>query len=640
MKKQNMVQNMLCILLCFSVILSITPICVCAETASLEVSRITTLQTPEAAYYGREALSKLENATALLYAYDQIAAGVENAEEAISVYDGVNPISHAEVLTVLDAYRRDYAHHFWLDNGFVLTSYPNTILSIKPSYLMTGTELAAAKETFEQKVTEVLSGIDSSMSEYEKELYLHDTLAQIATYQEGTNAHNAYGALVEGITVCEGYAEALQYLLQRAGIQSFIMLGSSVNPSTGTGEGHAWNVVRIDGEYYHVDLTWDDQDSDLYHAYFNQTDTVMSEDHAIKVTDYALPACTSKTAQYFTGKDTYLDNYTAAKVGSLLIQNDLKVHVYVPGSVSDFISWYQTNITNVAVAAGISESFSFGYSQLGHEVVIRIVGMTAAVTTNGNTKAYSTLTKAIQKAGEGATLRLLADTAESATISASVTLDLNGFDIAGDVTAANMAVYDSQTDDYIVTNGNGYGKIAGTVTGVTPLVGYVAITESDGTSFHKVDLAIKSLTLKAGPVGLYYTGRFLCDEVVARNTTCGIVLSTENATPVADGSDASCLYTTTENSVLLKNIMSEDNTVSANRANARTLIYGRAYMQLSDGTFLYSDVRTANLQTMVETVDAKAWDALSADQKNTLVEMYQAYSEEMSPWNISNLNAY
>lgn len=323
-------------------------------------------------YYGRTALSALPNATALLYAYDQLAAGVEVSASSITVYNGTDPLTLAELQTVLDAYRRDYTYHFWLDNGYSYYSNSTTVTKIVPKYLLSGTALETARAAFDSKAETLLSGITDSMSEYEKALYLHDALAGIVTYQSGTYAHTAYGALVEGTAVCDGYSEALQYLLQQAGIQSFIAIGDSNVPSSGTLVGHAWNYVRIDGAYYHTDLTWDDQDETIYHAYFNQTDAVILEDHLIDTTAYALPTCNSTAAQYFTGKDTYLDTYTTDLVGQLLKENGMNVHVYIPGSVDDFLSWYQSNAGTIGRTAGITGGFSYGYSHLGRELALRL----------------------------------------------------------------------------------------------------------------------------------------------------------------------------------------------------------------------------------------------------------------------------
>ena len=198
-------------------------------------------------------------------------------------------------------------------------------------------------------------------------------------------------------------------------------------------------------------------------------------------------------------------------------------------------------------------------------------------------------------------------------------------------------IYDSQTDDYTVSNGNGYGVITGTVTGASTADGYIKVIDG-GTSYHKVDVALDKLVLKSAQAGLYYTGSFLFDEIVAESLQAyGVAISTENELPVADDTDSASLYTTSGNSVLVKNIMSAGNTASANNANANKPVYARAYLKLADGTLLYSEAKTSNLKTMVEAVDAGVWSKLSQTQKAALTALYQTYSTAMSTWDIPNL---
>lgn len=327
---------------------------------------------PEKDLYGREALKGLSNAGVLVYAYDQIAAGVEQLLEQIAVTDGEHAITVEELQTAMDAYRRDYTHHFWLGNSYSILSQGGEIVAIRPQYLMSGEDLTAAQEEFEAAAQEILLGITPSMDDYAKELYLHDALAKKAAYVDGTNAHNAYGALVEGQTVCEGYAEALQYLLQSAGIQSFIAIGASYNPTTGLGEAHAWNYVRIDGEYYHVDLTWNDQGEEIYHEYFNRSDAAILQDHALTATAYALPTCSSEAKFYFADKDEKISTYTVESVAGFLQENDGKVHLYIEGDASAFLSWYGANIASIAGELGMSGKITYGMSALRNEVVIRL----------------------------------------------------------------------------------------------------------------------------------------------------------------------------------------------------------------------------------------------------------------------------
>lgn len=326
-------------------------------------------------YYGRGALSALPNSKALLYAYDRIVEGIGSASERFSIYNGENPISENELDTVLSAYRSDHTEHFWLDNSvkFSYSTAKQTVMELLPSYLMTGNELEVARGTFAQVVNSILSEMKSGMSEFETELYLHDRLAESVTYIESENAHNAYGAIVEGKAVCEGYAEALQYLLQLSGIQSFIAVGTGTN-SSGATEAHAWNFVRIDGKYYQTDLTWNDHGENIFHAYFNLSDSEMLRDHTLTATAYALPVCDSSDAHYFAVMEGRVDgsNYSVSDVAKRLKNNSLAANFYITGDVQSFINWYYSNIRSIATAAGVSGAFTYGYSSVGREVILTI----------------------------------------------------------------------------------------------------------------------------------------------------------------------------------------------------------------------------------------------------------------------------
>lgn len=356
----------------YRLLLTILAILVLAQMLTPVAFADTTLAEGYDEYYCRTALSALPNSTALLYAYDAIVAGVESSSTEISVYDGVHPLAMSELDAVLDAYRRDHAEHFWFGNSYRISYNGSTILAVIPTYVMEGAALAAARLAFDAAIAEMLTAVDGTMSEFERERILHDRLAARVQYAESANAHNAYGALVEGIAVCEGYAEALQCLLHATGIQSLIAMGSSINPGTGTPEGHAWNVVRIDGNYYHTDLTWNDQDGFLFHAYFNLTDAAIAEDHSVTLSEFALPTCNSTAAQYFAVMGGSLSAYTVGEIATLLRENALAISVHVPGNVASYVAWLGENIRAIATAAGVTDSFSWSTMRLGHELYLQI----------------------------------------------------------------------------------------------------------------------------------------------------------------------------------------------------------------------------------------------------------------------------
>ncbi len=353
---------------CFLLVL-ITLLSVWLASAGVEISASSTTVD----YYGRYALSKEPNSKALLYAYDQIVRGVSVSEDEITVYNGKNPLSADELLMVFEAYTRDHTEHFWLSGSYTYVYNAVTVYSVQLYYTMSGSELVQAQREFENTVSEYLACLDDSMSDFEKELALHDRLAQSVTYTSTANAHNSYGALVEGEAVCEGYAEAFQYLLQRAGIQSFVVTGVYENPDTGKRVNHAWNLVRIDGNYYHADVTWDDQEKHTYHAYFNLTDAAMQEDHIFDTPAYELPACDSTEAQYFNVMGGLQGNtYSANEIADRLKAGDLKTSVYITENMDEFVKWLNQHFSDIAKSLGLLGGYSYRYSHLGREFVLEI----------------------------------------------------------------------------------------------------------------------------------------------------------------------------------------------------------------------------------------------------------------------------
>lgn len=317
-------------------------------------------------YYGRYALSLEKNAEALLYAYDKITECVENSYSEISVYNGKDNISLDEFKMVIDVYRRDRGDHFWLDNGYSYRYSGNTILSYHPKYIMSGKTLESAKKNFENATRDMLSHVNDSMSDFQKALILHDLLAERITYTSSANAHNSYGALVEGKAVCEGYAESYQYLLQRAGIQSFLAIGRGNNAA------HAWNYVLIDGKYYQTDLTWNDQKI-TYHAYFNQTTEVFLKDHSYTSVKYKLPECTATDAMYFNVKGGVIRApYTLEKVAAAIKNSVTGTHLYLPDGSAEFRKWLKTNIWSVQDELGFENWYSYNLSYIGDEVYLAI----------------------------------------------------------------------------------------------------------------------------------------------------------------------------------------------------------------------------------------------------------------------------
>ncbi len=323
-------------------------------------------------YYGRQLLAAMSRSENLLAAYDRIAYGIERGDSRISLDDPRLPLSVADLELVVEYYRRDYPQHFWYTGSYSYRYSGSSVLSIDPDYTLTGSQLEQARENWQAAVEQAVSTLSNARSEYDREKLLHDWLAGRCSYVDGTNAHNAYGALVEGQAVCEGYARAFQYLLYQAGIQSLYVTGSSRNPDTGLAENHGWNIVRIDGKYYHVDLTWNDQSSCLFYAYFNLTDRQIQEDHQLDEYNSPLPSCSSDAANYFVRNGLVISDPTVDRVASLLRQGNGTARIYTTGSTEELWNWFQQNIQAIAQQVGITGRYSYSCYTLGHEILLSI----------------------------------------------------------------------------------------------------------------------------------------------------------------------------------------------------------------------------------------------------------------------------
>ena len=96
----------------------------------------------------------------------------------------------------------------------------------------------------------VIERIPSSYTDLDKFLFLHDYLVTHCKYDMTLSKHNAFNALVEGSSVCQGYSVAYRYLCSLAGLDAKVVSSNELN--------HAWNIVTYNGQYYFVDTTWDD----------------------------------------------------------------------------------------------------------------------------------------------------------------------------------------------------------------------------------------------------------------------------------------------------------------------------------------------------------------------------------------------
>lgn len=124
------------------------------------------------------------------------------------------------------------------------------ILSLYPNYTMSFDEYTEAKEFCERHISGALNLIEGLESEADIALYIHDYLCLNFSYDESLSFDNMYLFLKEGQGTCQGYTYTYMAILRAAGLECTFAASDSM--------AHIWNLVKVDGEWYHVDVTWDD----------------------------------------------------------------------------------------------------------------------------------------------------------------------------------------------------------------------------------------------------------------------------------------------------------------------------------------------------------------------------------------------
>lgn len=225
----------------------------------------------------------------------------------------------------------DHPELFYVD-GYSYTKYTgfgtDTILSFEFSgrYTMEPAEAGRRREQIREAADAVLSGIDPGAGQYEKVKYVYETLILQTDYQlDAPDNQNIYSVLVNHRSVCQGYAKTTQYLLNRLGVECALALGT-----VETGEGHAWNLVKVDGSYYYVDATWGDAsyqlaeegDDDRFdipeinYDYLNVTTEELLRTHTLDDAG-EMPLCADTAANYYVREGALFTGYDREQMQTL-----------------------------------------------------------------------------------------------------------------------------------------------------------------------------------------------------------------------------------------------------------------------------------------------------------------------------------
>lgn len=151
----------------------------------------------------------------------------------------------------------DHPEYFYVE-GYTYTRFTRMEKTVKlefsGTYSVSREEALRRASEIQDAAGEILEGISMEASDYDKVKYVYETVIRGTEYDmNAPDNQNMYSVFAGHFSVCQGYAKAVQYLLNRLGVECTMVTGT-----VDTGEGHAWNLVKVDGQYYYVDATWGD----------------------------------------------------------------------------------------------------------------------------------------------------------------------------------------------------------------------------------------------------------------------------------------------------------------------------------------------------------------------------------------------
>ncbi|MBR7091973.1 MAG: hypothetical protein IKI50_02170 [Clostridia bacterium] len=228
-----------------------------------------------------------------------------------------HPLTDEErVSSLYNSFIRDNPQFFFIGN---LYGYDGNqkLHQLKLTFTMDQQTRALAWQEMERATADFLKDLPAG-DDFERELWIHDKLLLQCEYEQDVevtgdvpakyaDAFSAYGALVGGRAVCEGYARAMLLLLQRAGIPGTLVVGSDKD-----GALHMWNFVTINGLNYHLDPTWDDADWGVQHIYFNLSTVQIELTHTMDPSMEWVDTCTAQKDEYY--------HRTGARINSFALE--------------------------------------------------------------------------------------------------------------------------------------------------------------------------------------------------------------------------------------------------------------------------------------------------------------------------------
>lgn len=223
-------------------------------------------------------------------------------------------LAEEDLKTVLWAVYNDCPSFYYIDPYNYRFSSKGGRFTIFFNYIYSKEKIAE----FDKRLADGLAkfkaaNIRDDMSDYEKELVIHNFLVRFITYDKFavsspktiSEAYNVIGALLCQTAVCWGISLAFKLIADYCRLKAFVVVGAG--NAEWAKDNHAWNIVKLDGREYHLDVTWDIREKgslSYYYDYFNLSDALISFNHSWNTSIY--PRCSENKYNYYYRNGLYV----------------------------------------------------------------------------------------------------------------------------------------------------------------------------------------------------------------------------------------------------------------------------------------------------------------------------------------------
>ncbi len=230
--------------------------------------------------------------------YTTIKTGLQSLKESFEV----PRVEAEELYDIFSKIRLDCPEIFYVSSYKYSFFQDSSQYKMKPVYLFDKNKIKEHQKAMNARVEKLCRPMQGK-KDLEKELYIHDFITANVSYDKLKKqySHEIIGPMGQGVGVCEGIAKSVKIMCDRLQMPCIVVISHN-NPEKNKKYRHAWNIIKIDGHWYHLDATFDNTlgDEESRYDYFNLDDKAVFKDHEPLV--YKAPACTIGDVFYYRQK--------------------------------------------------------------------------------------------------------------------------------------------------------------------------------------------------------------------------------------------------------------------------------------------------------------------------------------------------